>query len=212
MEMLNELIQHHAEKADAQTASQMIITLAPLLPLTHSLPNDVAERHLLVQRESLASVAFLAEEIEPIIDEHIKPLILKGLQPLQIESILSTYHEQLIKHRLFVEATHLRKICYPAFPSVYEHYMTDNHVYLKCSECGKPVESGMEKLKCESCNTKMAPCPYCREATSPFGGGSMMTACLKCNHSMHMGCSQEWFGKNEGDGCAVEGCLCNCGE
>ncbi|KAK3110277.1 SEA (Seh1-associated) complex subunit [Teratosphaeriaceae sp. CCFEE 6253] len=212
VEMLNELLRYYAGSGDAPTATQLVIMLAPLLPRTHQLPSDVRERTVLVHQDALAANGFLPEEITTILSEHIEPLHLKGLDTLQLESIMCSYHEQLIAHRMFAEAAYLRRLTFPAYPSVYEDYNTDNHIYLGCSECGKPVEGGMEKLRCESCKTKMAFCAYCWEADSPFGGGKLMTACLRCNHSMHVGCSGVWFGTEKGEGCAIEGCLCDCGE
>ncbi|TKA75379.1 hypothetical protein B0A55_06015 [Friedmanniomyces simplex] len=210
VELLTELLQYHSGSGDAQTAAQLLLLLVPLLPRTHPLPDGLAERQMLAYQDALSLTGCRPEEIAEIIDTHLGHLILKGLQPLQVESILCAYHDQLLQNRLFAEAAALRKIAFPAYPSIYEDYMADNHVYLKCSVCEKPVESGMATLKCESCDSKMEACPYCWEASSPFGMGKLMTTCLKCNHSMHAGCSGEWFGSGGGDGCAVEACLCDC--
>ncbi|KAK5679033.1 SEA (Seh1-associated) complex subunit [Elasticomyces elasticus] len=210
--LLKEMLQYHCAKGDAQTATHLLLHLVPLLPATAPLSNDEAERNMSMYPDALSEAGCLERDIPDIIEKHLGHLVLKGLHPFQVESILCTYHEQLLRHRLFVEACALRKICYPAFPSVYEDFMVDNHLALSCSKCGKPMESDAAKDKCASCKTKMEPCQYCWESASPFGMGVLMTACLKCNHSMHSGCSEEWFEKEGGDGCATEGCLCNCVE
>ncbi|KAK0924932.1 SEA (Seh1-associated) complex subunit [Friedmanniomyces endolithicus] len=208
--LLPELLRYHTGRGDAQTATQMLLLLVPLLPCSCPLPDDVAERNTLAYQDALSLAGSLPQEIAAIIDAHLAHLVQKGLNPLQVESILCTYHEQLLQNRLFAEAASIRKLAFPAFPSVYEDYMTDNHVHLKCSKCGKPVERGAEKHKCEGGDTGMEACPYCWEVSSPFGMGRLMATCLLCNHSMHAGCAKEWFGRGGGDGCAVEGCLCRC--
>ncbi|KAK1078795.1 SEA (Seh1-associated) complex subunit, partial [Friedmanniomyces endolithicus] len=178
----------------------MMLLLVPLLPCSRPLPNDVAEHNVLAYQDALSLAGCLPQEIAAIVNQHLAHLVPKGLNPLQVESILSTYHEQLLQNRLFAEAASIRKLAFPAFPAVYEDYMTDNHVHLQCSKCGKPVERGAEKHRCEGGDTGMEACPYCWEASSPFGMGRLMATCLLCNHSMHAGCSKEWFGSGGGDG------------
>ncbi|KAK0258079.1 SEA (Seh1-associated) complex subunit [Friedmanniomyces endolithicus] len=210
--LLPELLRYYTGRGDAQTATQMLLLLVPLLPSSCPLPDDVSERNTLVYQDALSLAGCLPQEIAAIIDQHLVHLVRKGLNPLQVESILSTYHEQLLQNCLFAEAASIRKLAFPAFPSVYEDYTIDNHVHLKCSKCGKPVERGVKKHKCEGGDMGMEACPYCWEASSPFGMGRLMATCLRCNHGMHAGCSREWFGSGEGEGCAVEGCLCRCVE
>lgn len=209
VEMLAELIKHHLKTGDAQTATHLVTLLAPLLPATHPLPSDEVEATVLSYSETYAAMGFLPAEAASIVDKHLQHTIMAGLQPLQIESILSFYHDQLMSFRLFEEAAHLRKLAYPAYPAVYEDAMKDNSVHIKCGGCGKPIVSGMAKLKCESCNKKQAPCPICQLNESPYGGGKLMTMCLLCGHGGHAACLQQWFEDADGEECPT-GCGCDC--
>ena len=209
VEMLQEMLRSCSD--NAQLSAKLVSMLVPLLPAHHALSPAEQQRTEASYRDALASNSFLDVETNQIIEQYILPSMRRGMQPLQIEAILLTYHEQLLMHKLFVPAARLRQLAYPAYPAVYEDFMTDNHVYVKCGDCGKAMESGMAKMRCETCRQKQAPCPYCLEASSPFGMGRLLATCGHCNHTMHAGCSAEWFSKEKGEGCLVEGCVCNCG-
>lgn len=209
IEMLNDLIKYYAANADAQSAALMVTLLLPLLPQTHPLSVEAKNATILSYTDTYSSMGFTSDEIETIFNQRLEHAIMAGSQPLQIEAILSTYHEQLLTHRLFNAAAHLRKLCYPAYPAVYEDFVKDNEIRLKCGGCGKLVAGGMIHFRCIDCNEKHAPCPICWLNASPYGSDKMMTACLLCNHSGHAACIRQWFGEMNGDGCPT-GCGCEC--
>lgn len=215
--MLRELIAHHSGKGNAQAAAQLVLTLGPLLPLTHPLPNVEIEATVRAYIDVLTSTGFAPENMLEVMDEYLDPLSRSGLQPLQIEAIFETYHEQLTRHGLLCEAAALRKLAYPAYPAVYEQALNDNYIHLRCGSCGKPIVSGMSDLLCETCNISQAGCPVCYCDDSPMEAtqntlAHLFTTCLLCNHSGHATCMESWFGdSNENDGgCPFPGCLCDC--
>lgn len=233
IDMLREQVRYYAGRGDAQTASHLILLIGPLLPRTRVLPQAEIVAVVSWYLEYFTAAGYTQEDIETILDKHIESLVTSGIQPLQMGSVLSTYHEQLMRMRLFNEAAVLRKVSYPAYPAVYDQNMKDNYVHLRCGDCGKPMSTGTETLRCESCGTKQASCPVCWCHESPFDVDtntfdketptsdehtitsskktSLMTTCLSCNHSGHIACIRMWFDDGERDGgCPVEGCLCDC--
>lgn len=218
--MLRELVAHHSSKGNAQATSQFLLMLGPLLPQTHPLPDAELDATVRVYIDVLSATGFTSDGLLEAIDEYLESLTRSGLQPLQVEAVLETYHEQLIKNGMFCEAAELRKLAYPAYPAVYETALKDNYVHLKCGNCGKPIVGGMSELRCETCNVGQASCPVCYSDDSPFRNstneayrlGPLLTTCLLCNHSGHAACMQSWFAdstENDG-GCPVPGCLCDC--
>ncbi|KXL49322.1 MAG: hypothetical protein FE78DRAFT_86245 [Acidomyces sp. 'richmondensis'] len=209
MEMLDEIIRYYVANSDAQSAALMVTLLVPLLPRTHPLSLEYKKSNILSYTDTYSSMGFTDDEIETIFNQNLEHVIMAGLQPLQIEAILSTYHEQLLAYKLFNEAAHLRMLCYPAYPSVYEDFIKDNEIRLKCGGCRKVMAGGMSHYRCINCNDKQAPCSICWLNDSPYGSGKLMTTCLLCNHSGHAGCIRQWFGEMKGDGCPT-GCGCEC--
>jgi len=211
VEMLQEVTRYHVEKGDAQTATHMLTLIGPLLPPTQRLPEIEAEMHIAHYVDVYTSMGYLPDEVASLIEKHIEPSINTGLRPLQIESILSNYHEQLISRRCHIEAAQLRRLAYPAYPSVYEDFNQDNSIYLQCGGCGEPMAKFMAKLQCGRCGASPAQCPLCWRKDSPYGGGKVMTSCLECGHGGHMACLQQWYAEAESGGCCpTEGCLCFC--
>jgi WD repeat-containing protein 24 len=207
--MLQKLMQFHAENVDAQTAVTLITLLEPLLPKTHELPQEEKEATVLHYAETYSSMGFTDKEIADIFDKHLSHTMMAGLQPLQIEAIMSGYHEKLVRMRMSDSAAYLRQLAYPAYPAVYEDYMVNNEVHIRCGVCQKAVNSGMSTWRCENCGEKQAACSYCSQVNSPFGGGKLMTTCLLCNHSGHAECMNKWFGEDGGDACPTA-CGCDC--
>ncbi|GAB7365108.1 hypothetical protein MBLNU230_g6198t1 [Neophaeotheca triangularis] len=207
--MLRELIAHYSNNdSDAQTASNLLLQLAPLLPETHSLPHR--EKTLTTNHYSFAfaNTGFSRHEIPSLLSKTLSHLLNAGLQPLQLELILSTYHDQLLSHRLFLPATALRQSTYPAYPAVYEQALKDNFLAFQCSGCGKAIEpsptAARSKPQCESCNIPRAPpCAVCWCEESPFTSSALksdqrvnrllFSTCLLCNHTSHTTCLETWF-------------------
>ncbi|KAI6903507.1 hypothetical protein KC318_g7110 [Hortaea werneckii] len=162
VEMLEELIEHHLKTGDAQTATHLIAMMEPLLPRTNPLPANKIEATVQSYTDTYSSLGFLPSEIEAIFDQRLQHTIMAGLQPLQLESILSFYHDQLLSLGMLNEAARLREFSYPVYVAVYEDYQKDHDVHLMCGNCGKPVEAGMAELTCEHCKAKQdrAPISY----------------------------------------------------
>lgn len=206
---LAKLIAHHLLNGDAQTATHLVTMIEPLLPHTHPLSDEEIEATVATYTDTYAAMGFTPNEIASIFDKHLQHTVMAGLQPLQIESILSFYHDQLLTFRLFNEAAHLRKLAYPAYPAVYEDYMEGSTIHLKCGGCEKPVQTGKPTLKCESCNQNQAACPICSMNESPHGGGKLMSLCMHCGHASHAECLRQWFEDVGGEECPT-GCGCVC--
>ncbi|KAI7530886.1 hypothetical protein KC319_g19594 [Hortaea werneckii] len=146
VEMLKELIKHHLKTGDAQTATHLIMLMEPLLPRTNPPPANNIEAAVQSYTETYSSLGFLPSEIEAIFDQRLQHTIMAGLQPLQLESILSFYHDQLLSLGMLNEAARLRELSYPVYVAVYEDYQKDHDVHLMCGGCGKPIETGMAEL------------------------------------------------------------------
>jgi hypothetical protein len=214
---LRELIRAHTggERMSPQTAAHLILVLGPCLPETRPLSRQAAEAVVASYTEAYEAAGHDTDEIPDLISRCLDHLMKSGLQPLQVESILSTYHEELVRNCLFIEAAELRKLCYPAFPAVYEQVPRDNTVSLACGSCGKPLSANaVGKPKCDFCDAKPLACPVCWQARSPFTdvpvGPLLRSQCLLCNHGGHAACLHKMFVEEKLDGCPTEGCLCDC--
>lgn len=214
-EMLHELMRYYVDEGNAQTASQLLLLLGPLLPRTHPLPQSEIQSVVSEYVEYFTTAGFPPKEIEAILDEHVESLVTSGLNPMQNEAILATYHEQLLHLQLYNEAALLRKLSYPIYPSVYEDFLKDHEIHLRCGSCKKPMSRTLNGTKCENCKQKPATCPICWLNWSPFeteAASKLWTACLLCNHGGHTACLNQWFNESgeEDGGCPAKGCLCDC--
>lgn len=216
VDMLRQLTTYYASTRDAQTAAHLLVALTPYLPRTQPLSHREATATVSVYIDAfLATASYTQPEIESLLEQHFEPLMNAGLQPLQLEAILATYHEQLVRRQMRNEAAMLRRLAYPMYPSVYEDAVKDNHVRTRCSACRKPVLAGLEKALCENCGMKLARCTFCESVDSPFEereaqpATKLMSTCLRCNHGGHAACLRAWFAEGDG-GCLTEGCLCDC--
>jgi hypothetical protein len=215
---LRELIRCNTggERMSPQTAAHLILVLGPCLPETRHLFRQAAEAAVASYTEAYEAAGHEADEIPDLITRCLNHLMKSGLQPLQVEAILSTYHEELVRNRLFIQAAELRKICYPAFPAVYEQVSCgDMVVSLACGSCHKPLSaSALGKPKCEFCNVKPLACPICWQAESPFTdisvGPYLRSQCLLCNHGGHAACLHRVLVEEKLEVCPTMGCLCTC--
>jgi WD40 repeat protein len=242
VEMLSQLITFYTiEQPNPQAVTSLLMILCPLLPLTHPLPESNVKRTIRIYlHHAIDNLHLDLSEISRWFQlcAYERPLQ-SGLQPLQIEAVLATYHEQLISRQDFSSAAQLRKIAYPAYPAVYEDFLSGNDVHFRCGSCGKAVAPDSRKqavcAKCDSHVTQqLKACTICWEKESPwssavadFGNSQedgendsvvgrkrkytrLLTACTACGHSGHAACYQYWFGSAKGAGCPTEGCLCSC--
>ncbi|KAM3425292.1 hypothetical protein BST61_g7239 [Cercospora zeina] len=215
VEMLQKLIDFYGnEQPLPQMASILLLLVGPLLPRTHPLPGPEIHQTLSSYVDYfINSLGWNAEEVPALIQQCFEQPMRAGLQPLQVESILSTYHEQLMRYQLFDEAAVLRQLCYPAYPAVYEDFLGENRVDLSCGACGKPVLASSDTLRCQSCHKKQENCPICWMKHSPdeANASTLHSMCCLCGHSGHAACLHEWFVMAQGQGCPTEGCRCDCG-
>jgi hypothetical protein len=169
LEMLKQLLAYHTTAlSDAQASSHFLLLLLPLLAENQALPAEETDATISIYTEALSGLHLSDETIYTILDVSLTHLIKAGVQPLQIEGILSTYHDQLQSLGLLHNAAYLRRLCYPSFPAVYEQGLKDNSVRLRCGGCRKPINNPRNKLRCENCTRRAAPCPICWCAESPF--------------------------------------------
>lgn len=214
---LRELIRCNTggERMSPQTAAHLILVLGPCLPETRPLSRKAARSAVATYTEAYEAAGHEVHDIPDLVNRCHSHLIKSGLQPLHIESILASYHGQLIQNRLVVEAAELRDLCYPTFPAVYEQAPRDSSISLACGSCFKPLSSNAQgKPKCDSCSEKPFSCPVCWEDQSPFKdsavGASLRSQCLLCNHGGHAACLREIMVEQRISGCPTQGCLCDC--
>ena len=196
--MLTELVKYYSDNLpDAQTAAHLLLLVEPLLPETHKLSQATTVATIASYTDCLTANGWDEDDTADLIDDCFTHPILAGLIPLQIEAILSSYHEQLLQQRLFDEAANIRRLCYPKYPAVYEQALKDIDIKLTPGE-------------------DASICPVCRCKNNPYDlgkderyGAALFSSCLICGHSGHAACLETWF---SGDtGCPTEGCLCDCG-
>lgn len=222
-EMVKRIVNYHigadgSGKGNAQVSCVMVLLLSPVLPQTHPLPSAEADATVDYFLATYADAGFAPETMEAIIDDHIQPLLRASLQPMQVESLLSRYHDQLITHQLFAEAAELRRIAYPAFPAIYEDWVGDNSsIRLACGACGAEMLQARDKRRCDECRAKAASCAICWLEKSPFESADgaettlVWTACLRCGHRGHDACLRRFWAISDSQGrCPTQGCLCDC--
>jgi len=216
--LLHELVTYYADRGNAQVASQLLLVVSPLLARTHPPPPAETESTISIYKECFTSRDYTDAEIEDLVTEHVEPVLKAGLQPLQVEAILSRYHEQLIVRKFYAEAAVLRQLAFPMYPSVYEDCVKNNVVRMHCGSCGRPLAAGDRgKLLCESCGSKRSECSICWCVISPYEeipgssarASKLLTACLRCGHVTHAACLRMWVDSGE-SGCTMEGCVCDC--
>lgn len=159
------------------------------------------------------------------------PYFSLSMTPLRIASILLSYHNRLVSLSLHTQAAHLRNLCYPAYPQVYDHGtygITSGGAW--CTICCKP-NKGDRHGYCERCNNTWAPCPICNgdgpialrrpvnddddtytDLHNPSASDALWGWCQSCGHGGHVGCLRVWWADatiSEG-GCANMGCLHDC--
>ncbi|KAI9707944.1 MAG: SEA (Seh1-associated) complex subunit [Bogoriella megaspora] len=168
--LLPQMLSYHSlQSPDAQSASQLLLLLAPLV-----LGPEAAEKPM--QRASLHKAPITDEQAQAILAAFEEKLSQSGIKLSQAEAILSTYHDQLISLRLFHTATQLRCLCFPLFPSVYESFLYDTNVTFLCQTCKNPITSLSRHSQCTSCGSPQHPCPICWSPRSPYEDHSTIKA------------------------------------
>jgi len=173
--------------------------------------------------------------------EHLYTQTHHHVQEQMREAILKTYHSALLRNNCYIEATHLRKLCHPLYPSVYDH-LNEDIIYINiwCPTCEKPFENTLpdsDRLTCERCLTTLAPCPICNCRDLPSDvveafkfpttsvvdattqDKALWTHCPGCGHGGHVGCMQLWLSSSDitadtdelSGSCPTDGCFHDCG-
>lgn len=169
VDMVRKLINYHSlNLGDSQTLSYFLLLLIPLLPPTHPLSRDEVATTLESYTEQFSGAGLSPDEIACIIERYLHPVTQVGINPLQVEAILSTYHCQLVSLNLYIAATRLRRMSYPAYPAVYDQSLKDISIGMLCQACNKPILNPKDKMRCENCRARQASCPICWSATSPY--------------------------------------------
>lgn len=189
MQSLQDIFLHHAMCGEAQAASSLFVSVAPLLTCLSNLIQSTtpsrseqtthSDQGILLISQHGATSSYLETfqslfsltpiSAQAIVDTCHRPLeIAANLSPTFVESFMSTYHEQLLSLQLHSEAALIRKLSFPAFPAVFEQGLVDIDIELCCVECGDAVDSTGEKARCTSCNTTQPDCAICWQDVSPF--------------------------------------------
>jgi len=151
-------------------------------------------------------------------------------QPLILNIFLS-YHSQLASLALYSQAAHLRKLCHPSYPEIYDHGtygISSGGAW--CTFCRKP-NKGDKQGSCKRCLNSWAPCPICNgegpiasphpadlkgdlypDVLNTSSSDALWGWCQVCGHGGHVGCLRVWWDDpaiSEG-GCATIGCLHDC--
>ncbi|KAF2006363.1 hypothetical protein P154DRAFT_482191 [Amniculicola lignicola CBS 123094] len=160
----NILAFHTTSLSDAQTASVLLLLLAPLLPRTRNPSTaydpDITET-LSNFSETLTALGLTQTQAKTVLSTQLTDLLATGINPYQAEAILYTYHAQLHSLSLFNPAASLRRLAYPTYPAVYEQALKDTELGLLCLSCKSPINNPKDKMRCETCKRAQAPCPIC---------------------------------------------------
>ncbi|RDW82727.1 hypothetical protein BP6252_03839 [Coleophoma cylindrospora] len=144
----------------------------------------------------------------------------KTLDAVQSAAILRQYHQRLQNFQLFTEATLLRNLCVPTYPTVWEDSQKDINVGYFCTDCQKPLENDPlipgSMWRCPRCRGSIDGCAVCRhrepEESLTSGEKSILLwwSCPGCGHGGHLTCMQAWHDAPSDGCCPLEGCLHPC--
>ncbi|KAF2090007.1 hypothetical protein K490DRAFT_35391 [Saccharata proteae CBS 121410] len=169
IDLLHGLVEFHASVlCDAQTIAHVLLLTMDLLPQNQTTPEVVKTAILHTYADQLSSMSMSPAMIRTILNNHLVPLMRTGINPLQAESILATYHNQLLSLNLFNAAAFLRRLSYPTHPAVYEQALQETQIALRCTQCKNAINNTYDKLLCENCKRRQAPCPICWGVYPPF--------------------------------------------
>lgn len=165
VDLLNSILEFYTETlSDAQFPSLLLLLLTPLLPQTHS-PSESSninvDEVLSAFSDTFIALGLTPTQAKAVLSRQLAEVIATGINPYQAESILHTYHAQMHSLSLFNSAASLRRLAYPAYPSVYEQALKDTQLGLLCLSCKSPINNPKDKMRCESCRRAQAPCPIC---------------------------------------------------
>ncbi|KAI9648800.1 SEA (Seh1-associated) complex subunit [Ciborinia camelliae] len=148
------------------------------------------------------------------------------IDPIHAEAILRQYNHRLMSMQLFYEATLLRNLCVPLYPSIYASTQERVSVGFYCTECEKPLENDPlvpgSEWSCPRCRKPIMACPICQHRDDVPGMEGVQTwwYCGGCGHGGHTVCMSEWHAhagdewkegeKYSGGMCPLDGCMHPC--
>ena len=161
----------------------------------------------------------------------LQSLLPEAIDEIQANAILRQYHQRLTSMKLFTEATLLRNLCAPLYPSVFSMAQDNVTIGYFCTDCHKPLENDPlisgSVWRCPRCQQAMSGCAVCqqREPDESFSYPSpdpvnsiIWYYCPGCGHGGHSTCMAAWHSGPEfsegsshsGGLCPLEGCLHPC--
>jgi len=169
--MLQELLVWYIDHNDAQMAANLFLLASPFLATNPSSDRNTNNEILDATYHDVLTSQFLAftpEAADDIITTHHRPLDTIGISAICAESVLATYHDQLLVLDTLNPAAQLRNLAYPAFPSVYEQGLKDVEIGYLCTACNSAINNPWNKFHCETCGAYQDVCPICAGRESPF--------------------------------------------
>lgn len=179
LQMFHKLLTWYTAQSNFQMASHLILMSLPLLAplgfapssddflITHEILTN-SYYNLFIDTESRNALSFDPEFASDVICTRLAPLQAIDISPMWVETILSSYHEQLLSLNLITPAAVLRRLAYPAFPAVYEQSLRDVQIGMLCTKCKNPINNPRDKMRCESCRGRQAECPICWSPETPY--------------------------------------------
>ena len=162
--------------------------------------------------------------LRPLLPSH-------AIDDIQATSILRQYHHRLTSMKLFTEATILRNLCVPLYPSVFSMAQENITIGYFCTDCHKPLENDPliqgSVWRCPRCQQVMNGCAVCHQRDAdevlPYPAEETVDSilwyyCPGCGHGGHTACMAAWHSGPEfseganhsGGACPLEGCLHPC--
>lgn len=102
------------------------------------------------------------------IDSHNAAFQAGNIPREQVESVLATYHDLLMRNEEVVAAASLRKATFDDCPNLFDEFYQNNTIGLRCHACKSPVNNPTNKLVCETCGARADNCPFCGMLESPY--------------------------------------------
>ena len=164
--LLPRLVSYHTNQSpDAQFAAHVLLLLSPFLLEECS---SLTSWHEGPSRNYDTSLETSAEQAQAMTKVYQEKLIQLGISPLHTESIMATYHDQLVSLRLFNTAAQFRRLCFPLYPGVYDQFSGRAQVGFLCQICKSPINSLSRDNRCKTCKSRQSSCPICWSDYSPF--------------------------------------------
>ncbi|KAL9081246.1 MAG: hypothetical protein Q9157_000221 [Trypethelium eluteriae] len=151
--ILSQLMSYHTNQCpDAQTATHILLLFTPLL--LENISTSSSEQQTF-RGNAVYSNESSTDQSQEMIHMYEKKLEQIGISLLQMESIMITYHDQLISLRLYNTATQLRRLCFPLYPSLYQQFQDRKQIGLLCQICKNPINSLSQDNICSLSNEQV---------------------------------------------------------